>query len=404
MVDLRYAVNTGPIAAFAPKGCRGFVAGRSRFGSARVWTIVGAICVASWSGTAGADAIKLGGFWIEDVSVQGVEYGSVVYFNRVGTELSRPIERVQGLKLSSYPSLGKAQQAIEAGNDREALRALLRVQSQNKGGAPWVGQWVNYLLIDVCDRQNMPVKAVGAYLELVEGSASPIYLKRLPARCLEGVSGDTKLDVKQRIEAALERLTGRPEAVLVQDLLDIIDGKDSGDTGGFDETVLVVDGAAGGSDAGTSQPENGAGLTLPRELDIGNPVTQLLINNRFEQALAMVDEALEKDSRHMAMRLYQRGMAQMQLAGVNQDQEQYLDAGMSFARVLAYFPQSAFAGPSLVEAGVIHSKIGRRDIAQKLYQKATEMIDAEIEPRYAIRLDQLKNDLERQGPETNNAD
>ena len=404
MVDPRYTVGTGRIAALAPKGCGGFAAGHHRFGSARVWTIVGAICIANWCGTASADAIKLGGFWIEDVSVQGVEYGNVVYFNRVGTELSRPIELVQGLKLSSYPSLGKAQQAIEAGNGREALRALLLVQNQTQGGAPWVGQWVNYLLVDVCNRQDMPVEAVGAYLELVEGGASPIYLKRLPARCLEGVTGDARLDVKQRLEAALERLAGRLEAARVQELLDVIDGKGEGDTGDTpgisDGPVQVVDGAAGDSDT----LGNGSGLTLPRELDIANPVTQLLIHNRFEQALTMIDEAMGKDSRQMAMRLYQRGMAQMHLAGANQDQEQYLDAGMSFARVLAYFPQSAFAGPSLVEAGVIHSKIGRRDIAQKLYQKATEMIDAEVEPRYAMRLDQLKDDLGRQNQETTHAD
>ena len=356
MVDPRDAVSTGPIAAFTPKGCRGFVAWLSRFGHTRVWTILGAIYVAAWCSTASADAIKLGGFWIENVSVQGVEYGRVVYFNRVGTELSRPIERVQGLKLSSYPSLGKAQQAIDAGKNREALQALLRVQSQSKGGAPWVGQWVNYLLVDVCDKQNRPVEAVGAYLELVEGSASAIYLKRLPVRSLEGVSGDTQRDVKQRIEAALGRLSGQPEASLIQELLDVIDGKDTGDSGNPDGAVPVIDDATGDSDAGSSQPGNGLGLTLPRELDIGNAVTQLLINHRFEQALTMIDDALKKDSRHMAMRLYQRGMAQMHLAGINEDQEQYLDAGLNFARVLAYFPQSALAGPSLVEAGLIHSK------------------------------------------------
>lgn len=400
MVDSLYTVNTGPMTVLPREGCWGFIVWLGRLTALRAKVLVIAMCVVGWCSAANADAIKLGGFWIEDISIQGIEYGNVVYFNRVGTELSRPVEQVQGLKLSSYPSLGKAQQAIHAGDDRAALQALLQVQNQSRGGAPWVRHWVNYSLVGVYDRLDMPVEAVGAYLELADASASPIYLKGRPTQSLKGVSGDIKLDVKQRIEAAMQRLAGRPEAVLVQGLLDAIDGKDTGNDGG---PVLVVDGGSDGS--GTeSQPTDQLSLTLPQELDIGNPVTQLLLNSRFEQALTMIDETLEKDSRYMAMRLYQRGLAQLHLAGVNQDQKQYLEAGLSFARVMAYFPQSGFAGPSLVEAGLIHSKIGRRDTAEKLYQKAAERIDAEVEPRYAVRLDQLKNDLGRPGQETDNAD
>ena len=88
-----------------------------------------------------ADEIKLGGFWIRDVSIQGIEDQHVVYFNRVGTEFTRPIRAVQGIKLSAYPQLEEAYDALDNKNDPTAQKALEDVRG--KTGSPWLRQWVS---------------------------------------------------------------------------------------------------------------------------------------------------------------------------------------------------------------------------------------------------------------------
>ena len=45
------------------------------------------------------------------------------------------------------------------------------------------------------------------------------------------------------------------------------------------------------------------------------------------------------------MRLFQRGVAQFQTAESSGDQKMYLDAGLSFMRVVIHYPGSGFAGP-----------------------------------------------------------
>jgi len=79
----------------------------------------------------------------------------------------------------------------------------------------------------------------------------------------------------------------------------------------------------------------------------------------------------------------------LHLAEADNDQKLYKDAGLSFMRIAIYFPRSSYKGPALLEAGVVHKKIGRDDLATKLWQKAQIEIDDQTDPTMAKRLEQV---------------
>lgn len=376
------------------------------------------VAVAAWAATARADAVKLGGFWIDNVTVQGIVDGRVLYINSIGTEFSRPIQALEGLKLTSYPQLGLAQESIGAGNDRLAVRNLLEVQ--RKAREPWVRQWVSYQLVDVYNRLNEPTKAADIFLSLVRERADVAYLAKPPVDSLARAPEPTKRELSTRLTALLKELGNEPQAEPARKLLDLVSSPATPSPAPARPAASPYPYAPPRSDAaapaaGTPPPpatpakargperpqpvtaaqdrSSNAAVVLADRIDAQDPITQLLEAGEFDKALSEVDKLLSQSDDQMPMRLYQRGVAQFALAQQNGSRDQYMDAGLSFMRVVTYFPKSAYATPSLIEAGFVSAQIGRRDVAEKLYDKAKPLIDEPTEPRYAARLEQLSQSL-----------
>ncbi len=362
----------------------------------RGFVLTAAVVLATLCGTAHADEIKLGGFWIKDVNIHSVQDGQVLYFNRVGTEFTRPLEGVQGLHLSAYPQLAQAQQAIADGDDRTAAALLQEVWG--KARTDWLRQWVSHLLIGVYDRMGLPYEAVDTYLMLVRENAPGFYLDHPPIDSLAAANDEVKQQLRERIESILDDVTDAAAARGIQELLSLLKVESAS---AQDEPAIQLagDGDNSPSPAASAQdsekttqdpdPQRTSGPMLAQATQVDDTVTQMLMYSRYAQAVARTDKILENSGQQMPMRLYQRGMALKGLAEESGDLERYLDAGLSFMSVVAYFPGSGFAGPSLVEAGMVHSKIGRSDIAKQLFKKAELAVDAEDEPRYAARIEQL---------------
>ena len=350
-----------------------------------------------------ADDIKLGGFWIENVSILGIEKSHVLYVNRIGTELSRPLRQLQGLKLTAYPQLAEAEELLGKGQDRKALLTLQQVH--RRAATRWLKQWVGHMLTGLYDQLDMPIEAVDSYLSLANEDAPPFYLSFAPIRSASGANEDIKSMMRKRIATTSQYLAGRPGTDSLQELLaaispdvsenPVIPINDNG-TGLPPDIGPGVTPTNANDKIPTNPVTDQADVTLPSFLPVDDDITRLLINGLYDRALERMDKLLETDNTPLDMRLYQRGVAQLALAATNEaDRAQYLNAGLSFMSVLAYFPQSEYAGPSLVEAGLVHQKIGRPDTAQKLYDKATIFVNAEDDPRYAARLQQLINDMDR---------
>ena len=69
-------------------------------------------------------------------------------------------------------------------------------------------------------------------------------------------------------------------------------------------------------------------------------------------------------------------------------------AGLDFMRVVIYFPTGRYRGPSLVEAGDVHLRLGLDAMALRLLKEALrppKAISAKENPRYHRRLTQLND-------------
>ena len=71
-----------------------------------------------------ADSVKLGGFWFNNVTVQDIDDGNLIFTNVTGAEQVRPMLEVQGLKLSVFDDSAAADDALKAKDYQEVLITL----------------------------------------------------------------------------------------------------------------------------------------------------------------------------------------------------------------------------------------------------------------------------------------
>ena len=153
--------------------------------------------------------------------------------------------------------------------------------------------------------------------------------------------------------------------------------------------------ASAASEAPESPAKSASAVVMTGSIDANDPVTRLLHAGQFEKALAETDQLIAGKELRLAMRLYQRGLAQLYLAERSDNRRLFLDAGLSFMRLAIYFRKSSYMGPALVEAGVVHERIGRHELAMKLWRKAQVEIDPETDPAVAQRLEIMLGGTDR---------
>lgn len=343
------------------------------------------------------DAVKLGGFWIDGVDVQNIADGKVYYYNSVGSEFVQPLDKLHGLKIDRYPQLARFDQAAQAGDDTTALEALL--DAQVTVIEPWLRQWIQFQTMNVYDRLNLPIKAIETFLRLAYESAPKQYLAKPPLKSLAQASDVVKADLHTRLTSAQTDLSVGPSADPIRQALQALsnDKSDEGET-----PSPVVDNSDEGSPADhddhgktPDQPASASTtLILPKVLDLGDPITKMLLSRDYAAALSAVDRLLATENKQVAMRLFQRGLAQLGMGDVTHNHDRYLDAGLTFMRVVSHYPTTRYAGPSLVEAAVVHTKIGRHNVAARLCRQAQVLIDSEEDSNYGAKLSRIVQQVE----------
>ena len=338
---------------------------RPRRGRSLLPVAVLAVCSAG----ALADSVKLGGFWFNDVKARDVIDGKLVYIAPDGTERIRPLADLQGLKLTAFSESEAAYEALEAEDHEQALESFAAIAAKTR--RPWVKHWALWHKVIALDKLDRPVEAVEAYLKLVRGKADRHFLANPPLASLQAAPDARRKDIASRLRGVRRTLTKGAAREPLERMLELLEAERKPN----DAELAAVD-----------STEAGSAVVTTIALDAADPVTRLLHEGRFEEALAETTTRLGGKEPRMAMRLYQRGLAQLQLALPSDDRRLYLDAGLSFMRVAVYFPKSSYAGPALVEAGVVHEKIGRHKLAVKLWRKAHVEIDPDTDPAVAERL------------------
>lgn len=320
--------------------------------------------------SAWADAVKLSGLWLDGVTVQGLDEGQVLFTTATGVEREASLAEVEGIKLSKFPALAEAMDAIEAGQEKAAIKPLVEVA---KNGQPeWVPMYANYVLVGIADRAGDPVQAVGAYLALLrQGADKQQMLPEPPVASVRGASDQ----VKKSIGQVLAKAGDDPR---LQPLIDA-------------SVLGASDAPAPAVAAPETQKAKPAAILLPADVGEG-PAVDLLVAGEFDQAIAAADAALQQ-SGSISKNLYLKGMGHLGKAEKTGDRQDYLDAGLAMMRVVIYFPQSRQVGPALVEAGYVHQKIDRPDIARELYDTAGIKLDDEEDPAYYERFTRLNASL-----------
>ncbi len=350
----------------------------------RSWCCVAVLLLCA-HGAAGQDAVKLSEIWIEPVTVIEVRDGNVRYQTEQGVVLSRPVSELQGLRLSRYPQLGEAFKALEQGEDAEAAKLLEQVDKRT--GEGWVGWYAKKQRIAALIRSDEVEQAVGVYVDLVVSEATAVFIDKPPVDALAQADASVRLSSLKLLNTAIQTV----DADRAEHLQKLIDA-----AGNPPEALDTTE--------QTSTPENvpslpvGSVPALSASVSPGSAVN-LYRQGRFEQALATVDEALSQPGR-TAAELYLKGMCQLAIAEKQQNEAGYKSAGLSFMRVVTYYPRSAVVGPAWLETAWVHHRIGRTDLAKQLIERARPLIHSEEDPAAFARLNALATELNEASPTT----
>lgn len=325
------------------------------------------------------DAVKLSGFWIEPVTVADIRGGQVHYQTRAGLELSRPFETLEGLRLERYPALGLAQDAIESGDD-QAAAALLR-QAAERADEPWVKAYAGMMRVNTLARLDDADAAAGMYVDMVVSGVELTFIGQPPVDVVASADAAVRLRVSALAKTAAKTV-GPERAALLEKLIDAAGSPPAR----IAAAEVPVAGAGGAGDTG------GAGPVLSAGVPPGS-IVNLYRAGQYDMALIAAEEALTRPGK-TAAELYLKGMAQLALAEKTKDRAGYQSAGLSFMRVVTYFPRSAVSGPAWLEAGYVHQVIGRPDVASRLYARARPLIHKSEDPAYDARMTKLASELD----------
>jgi len=316
------------------------------------------------------DAVKLSGFWIDQVTVRSIDGGQVHYQTASGKEMSRPIEALQGLRLERYSGLAQAFEAIAQANDPAAVKELEGVYAD--ATEPWLRGYVGNELVKAHARLGDADRAAAVYVDMVVSGEASYFIAEPPTQ----VVGQALPAVKRRVielAKAGQAGVGQSRALLLQQLIDTAQR--------VSETVE--------EDLTESQASASSGASIVLSASVPpSPIVNLILRGQFEQAIQAADRLMDRPER-MASLLYLKGMARLGIAQRDENRGAYKSAGLDFMRVQVYFPQSAVSGPATLEAGYVHQMIGRPDLALQLYIKARPLIDEAEDPVYHARLMEL---------------
>jgi len=343
----------------------------------------------SWSFavSAVADAVKLSGFWIENVTVHKIEDGKIQYLSPAGSNIDADLASLEGLKLEAYPRLGEGLEAAEAGEIDQAIDTLRKVQRDAK--EPWLKRFLNWKLYDLYNKQGDGLEAVKLYLDLVEAKAHGAYLDSPPVNAAAAVPADQAEALVKRIEAASTKTEDPLVKEHLQTLIELIRVPTTPEVGPAEA------GEPAETDDGPPAVVATGGIILPNNPP-ESPTVALLKQGQLSKALASAKREVEVVG-GMSEKLFYKGLIERAIADAadpeSADREGlYKDAGLSFMRVVIHYPRSRYAPLALLEAGYVHERIGQAEQARSLYAEAANAITPEDYPDYHARRLELTGD------------
>jgi len=348
-----------------------------------------------------ADDIKVKGLWYRNVTIDKFEGGKIYFTPAGGRPVKADIRQLEELKVKKLPALADAEERFYDNNFALAFKAYQSLR--NKVREKWLKIWIEYRLVKCADRMGLADQSLGSYLNLAKLNPDDFFLRSQPVDSLGSITKKQKEQFIQRVNETYKRVRGskaKAQLKLLKESLEAVQ------TDASKTTTNPSNGNRGTTTTSRPSllPKRRPSKTLfTRELeetqyDGIKPLVQLRRGD-YKGTLDTVNTLLNRrDTKDVSLMLYIKALAQLALAEDGDTGSKaglFKDAGVTFMQVAILYPKSNWAGHSLMEAGYVHMRIGRKDLVRGLYSKAGVWLDPDEEPELADRLDKLVTELSK---------
>jgi TolA-binding protein len=332
-----------------------------------------------------ADTVYVQGLSLENVSIQSISQGQIVFQAESGNTSQKDLAKVLRIHVDGESALNDAEDAYASGKFADAVDGYLTtIHSTTKD---WLKEYVLPRLVDSANKSNRFDAAATAYIAMVQKdptSAAKIR-PQMPA------SDSTYLDTAiSQVSDALNAsgLTDPQSVALLQFQIDLYhakkDDKGADDASAKLDTILAKD------------PNNPVAqqANARRKLQAAGAA---LDAKKFDEAISDIEtnKALFTDPQQQADALYTIAEAQMGLLGGSNDPTKLKDAALAYMRVVADFkdtPGKPHVADSLLKTGQIEEQLAEPDVAAKVYQQVAEQFPDDPSAAVAKQnLDRLKS-------------
>ena len=333
---------------------------------------VGAVCALAvamlWLGLAApamGDAIAIDGKWLRGGELEGISGGQVHFVTDRGTVQRHPLERLTGLRMDDSAAMEEAEDALAASPPDYGAAVDAYGQALEQTEQEWLEHWINHRLAELAVRAGRFDEAVEAFLRL-PADAERWYFEHPPTGAVVRLDDQARQRLADQIGDRLEQVDAGPLRDALERLLELAE------TGPAEEI--------------------GRELVLAAAVPSDDEVTQLIRDGRFREAAETASGRIGQSGEPTALRLYQAGVAYLQLGKLADAPELLKEAGVHLGRCFFQYGQTPYVAAAGVELGYVHQLLGQYGIADRLYQRAATVVGRDQDLRE--RLEGLQQELE----------
>jgi TolA-binding protein len=337
------------------------------------------------SNRAVADTVFVQGLELDNVSIQGVASGQLVFQSESGNTTQRDLTKILRIHVDGEGALNDAEDAYASSNFAGAVDGY--ASTMRSTTKDWLKQYISPRLIDSANKSNRFDAAVTAYLNLLQTDPAQAAHIRPQMPSPDSTYLDTAVS---QVTDALNQanLTDDQRVSLLQFEVDLYNTrKDAAD----------ADKAEGQLDEVLAKDPNNPVAALANARRKLQAAQAALDQKNYQQALAAIDanKQLFTDPQQQADALYIIAQARAGLLGDSKDPTALKDVALAYMRVVADFkelPTRPHAADALLKTGQIEEQLTEPDVAAKVYQQVAEQFPSDPAAGIAKQnLDRLKS-------------
>ncbi|MFW6336985.1 MAG: hypothetical protein ACOC3G_07635, partial [Phycisphaeraceae bacterium] len=164
--------------------------------------VVGALAVVLFAlPYAHADSVKVRDLWIDNVQIQGVRDGELVFRSPTGSRTTQPLGEIRGIRVDAHPELADAQSDFDASRFAEAARDFQKVAEDARSA--WLQAYARARLVEAAAAAENPMLAAEAFVELAGMSPDDALVPEPPVQAIRAAEESRKADIEQLLRRGL---------------------------------------------------------------------------------------------------------------------------------------------------------------------------------------------------------